>query len=311
MQAFMIGLWGRFDEAKYRRDLKEGFYGAELCQFPHRDEVNRAVDMIKADGFRWGCHYPLLQNNRPTRDPLFLSPHEAERNRAFDDFETEARLVAELGGQYILAHFPKPVLLSEDFDFTRWRFGNDQEWIYEKDYPRGHGTQNNPLRENLHGMFDRLSQISEKYALPVVLENDWMPASLLRDRLMEDLLESFHNVRLCLDIARLHLQETADPGFDGVAFAAQFARYAFLLHLSNTSPAQNAVGGHLPVSPLQKPEDGYADVQKYLKAVCPQCPDAKILFEHRSELLTDGELADCYRWVTGFAPACHNQAMKA
>ncbi len=39
MKNFMIGQYGGFDQAKYARDFKEGFYGIEACLFESEEDI--------------------------------------------------------------------------------------------------------------------------------------------------------------------------------------------------------------------------------------------------------------------------------
>ena len=291
MNNFLIGFYGKCDEKKYNRDFVNGFYGAEACMLPDIDEVRKLFKKSQSNNFNWGAHYPLIKKNSITRDPLFISLDEDERKKAFVDFEKETELVVQFGGKYILTHFPKPVLVNDTFDLTYWRFANEREWMYEKDYPV------EELSSNLYDMFYQLDIISKKYNTQIVLENDAMSSYLFRESILTDLFEEFSSISVCLDIGRLHLQEQVDKKFNGMEFAAKLAPYTFLIHLWNTSPMKNLGGGHLPVSPEQKNEDGFADIKAYLEVIFTYKRDVKILFEHNSSLITDDELMKCYKWT--------------
>ena len=43
-----------------------------------------------------------------------------------------------------------------------------------------------------------------------------------------------------------------------------------------------------------EPEDGWADVETYLKIIREANDSFKILFEHKSGLISDEKLEDCY-----------------
>lgn len=291
MNNFLIGFYGKCDEEKYERDFVDGFYGVEACMFPDVDEADKLFKKARLNNFNWGAHYPLVRKNSAIRDPLFISPDKEERKKVFADFENETELVARYDGKYILAHFPKPVLVSDTFDFTYWRFANDKEWMYEKDYPIER------LHHNLYDMFFQLDKISKKHSILIVLENDAISPYLFNSPVLTDLFEEFNSIKACLDIGRLHLQQQSDRGFNGTEFAAKLAPYTFLIHLWNTSPAKNLEGGHLPVSSAQKSKDGFADVKTYLEVIFAIKRDVKILFEHNSSLITKDELMNCYKWV--------------
>lgn len=300
MNCFMIGFFGKCDEEKFKRDFRSGFYGIEASMFADKNEVLKLKEMSQTKSFKWGAHYPLIRKNSRTRDPLFISLDKSERDEAFRAFEDESEYVAESGGEYILAHFPKPVLIDDTFDRTYWRFANDAEWMRIDDYPV------EAMEENLYKMFSKLNGIAVSHGIRVVLENDAVASYLCEGDLLENLFQEFSNIRACLDIGRLHLQESIDSGFNGLALALKLAPYTGLIHLWNTSPVLNLSGGHLPVSRAQSKLDGFADISKYLQVVCSQNEDIKILFEHRSDLLTHEELEDCYSYVQGIIDNCRS-----
>jgi sugar phosphate isomerase/epimerase len=285
---FLIGFYGRCDEEKYDRDFIDNFYGIEACMFPDIEEVQKLAKKSQTNRFHWGAHYPLIQKKSITRDPLLISLNREDREKAFFDFEKEAKLVSQYGGKYILTHFPKPVLISDTFDFTFWRFASDKEWLYEKDYPI------EELDHNLYAMFSHLEEISKRHNIQVILENDAISQYLSQSSVLENLFGEFNSIKACLDIGRLHLQQMVDSEFKGMEFAKKLAPFTSLIHLWNTNPVQNLHGGHLPVSPSQKSEDGFADVRAYLEAIFARAKDAKILFEHNSNGMTREELQNCY-----------------
>ncbi|GAB1528946.1 hypothetical protein YSY22_03680 [Brevibacillus formosus] len=54
---------------------------------------------------------------------------------------------------------------------------------------------------------------------------------------------------------------------------------------------------HFPVLPEWKPEEGWAPIEDYLTIIRKENPHVKIMFEHRSDQVTDEQLERCYRWV--------------
>jgi hypothetical protein len=94
--------------------------------------------------------------------------------------------------------------------------------------------------------------------------------------------------------------ENVDPNFNSKEFALKMAPYTYLLHLWNDRVKGNTKGGHYPVLPSLKASDGWGDVDSYLRIVTSINKDVKVLFEHRSDLINDGELEVCYRWIESF-----------
>ena len=64
MNNFLIGMYGRFDDFKYNRDFRSGFFGVEACMFPDEQEVDVLTQKAREDGFRFGVHYPLIKKIR-------------------------------------------------------------------------------------------------------------------------------------------------------------------------------------------------------------------------------------------------------
>lgn len=57
--------------------------------------------------------------------------------------------------------------------------------------------------------------------------------------------------------------------------------------------------GHFPLLPKPKPSDGWADVEAFFEIICLENKNIKLLFEHRTDLITDEELDSCYNWIHG------------
>ena len=291
MNSFLIGMYGKFDDSKYKRDLRPGFWGVEACMFPSEQEVDKLVSRTMEDGFNFGVHYPLVKKDTLYRDPFLIALSENEREKAWEYFENEVLFASGKGAAYILTHFPKPVLVNRSLDLNYWRFAGDKEWMFTDEYPL------EALKENLSMMYKRLYDISDRYDIEVFLENDAMSTMLIESRLLVDLLKENYKVKLCLDIGRLHLQEKLDPSFNAIKLVEMMAPYTGHIHLWNTNPAGNLSGGHYPVLPKQKPSEGWADIKRFIDTIKGFNSKVKVLFEHRSDLVNDEELDECYRWV--------------
>ena len=291
MENFLIGMHGGFDSRKFDRDFRTGFFGIEACLFPDEQAVEELVGTARKNGFCFGVHYPLLRKNTPYRDPFLIAPDPEERRQAWRNFEYELAYAAEKGAAYLLTHFPKPVLVNRSLDLNYWRFAGDREWMYADKYPW------EQLKENLTDMFGRLDGLSRQYGIRIVLENDAMAEVLTQSSLLPDLFSKYDTIRVCLDIGRLHLQEKLDPAFHALDFTVIFAPFTYLIHLWNTNPVWNLNGGHYPVLPEQNSSEGWADVRGFLEVIKRHNSAVKVLFEHRSDLVSDAELEQCYNWV--------------
>ena len=76
----------------------------------------------------------------------------------------------------------------------------------------------------------------------------------------------------------------------------RFSKYAEVVHLWNVKIGSNLVG-HFPTLPSLKPEEGWAPIGDYFKIIIEENPNVKIMFENRSDLISDEELENCYSWI--------------
>lgn len=294
MKNLLIGMHGGFSYEKFNRDFKEGFCGIEACMFPDENSIETLATESRRRGFNIGIHFPLHAGTYKYRDPLFLSRDHDEAENAYAAFEKELSYASRLNADYVLAHFPKPAILDDKLDFKCWRFVNDNEWVKESEYP------NETFIEKSMDMFERLSLLSNKYNIRIVLENDVLNKYIYESTFFLDMLDRYPNLKICLDTGRLHLLEEVDPHFSSIQFIQRMAKYTYIVHLWNVRVDTNLAGGHYPALPHLKEIDGWADIDKYLSIIAGINKDVKILFEHRSELISDLELLECYSWVQGY-----------
>lgn len=102
-----------------------------------------------------------------------------------------------------------------------------------------------------------------------VLEFDALNRYVYGNDFLERLLEKFDNVKLCLDTARLYLQDRIDPFFDAELVLRKYAGFAHMIHLSNVQIAsdQTILKSRYPVLPDQRPSEGWAPIQRYLHTI--------------------------------------------
>lgn len=293
MNNFMIGQYGAFDDKKYRRDFREGFYGIEACLFQDEQDTLRLIKESKREGFRVGVHFPLRAGRAQLRDALFLSHDDNSRLHAFDLIQQELDYLVYVKPDYILFHYPKPVILDDRVDWSKWRFADRSEYEYESAYSY------EELQEKSAALFQWLSFKGKEYGFTPVLEFDALNAYIYHGDFLEQLLNEYANVKLCLDTGRLYAQERLDPYFDAKSFLKKYAKYAQTIHLSNVRiDADNRIeSNHYPALPHLHPNDGWAPIEDYLKIIKEANQSVKIMFEHRSDLIGDDELQMCYEWV--------------
>ncbi|MBH5319879.1 sugar phosphate isomerase/epimerase [Paenibacillus sp. GSMTC-2017] len=293
MNRFMIGQWGSFDYKKYERDFMPEFYGIEACLFGDESDTAHLVKEATEVGFLIGVHFPLRAGISPLRDAPFLSNDDAVREHAYDLVQQELEYVAAIKPAYVLFHYPKLVILDNRVDWKPWRFADSSEYEFENDYAL------EELKMRSKQLLTWLSGKAREYQFTAVLEFDALNRYVYEDDFLDQLLEEHKEIKLCLDTARLHLQDWIDPNFDSVAIVKRFAKYAEIIHLSNVQiSADNVIlKSRYPVLPSQSTSDGWAPTEQYLSTIRHENDRVKVMFEHNSTLVTDEELLDCYKWV--------------
>jgi sugar phosphate isomerase/epimerase len=254
----------------------------------------RLVQEAQKAGFRLGVHFPLRAGRFPLRDPQFLTADDASRAAVYNAVEQELEFLAVVvQPAYVLFHFPKPVILDDTVDWSGWRFADRSEYVYERSYSLDEFT------ENSESLFAWLSEKGEAFGFTPVLELDALNHYIYEKDALRPLLDKYPGIKLCLDTARLFLQERIDPRFDAKSIIKRYAKYAETIHLSNVRLNQeNKVAqSRFPALPSLDPDEGWAPIEAYLHLVRQHNKDVKIMFEHRSDEVSDEELQECYNWV--------------
>ncbi|QSF47837.1 sugar phosphate isomerase/epimerase [Paenibacillus tianjinensis] len=297
MQQFMIGQYGGFDDKKYLKDFQNGFYGIEACLFASREDAELLIEAARSRGFQIGVHFPFRANAARVRDPLVLAGDDTVRNDAFQHILEELEYLTAIQPEYVLFHYPKPVILDERVNWAGWRFGDRREFIHE------HEITVEELTIRTAQLFEWLDRQSRKYQFMPVLEFDAISRLIYEHDFLEQLLNQYPRIRLCLDTARLFLQDKLDPFFDANKILSTFTKYATLIHLSNVQITDTVQNSHYPVLPELSVNHGWAPIEEYLRIIRAENRNVKIMFEHRSDLITPEQLQRCYTWVDGILNA--------
>lgn len=288
MKRFMIGQFDRFSVSKHNRDFRGYFFGIEVNQIESIDELQILKDNIKSRNLKVGIHFPLLKNQWRSRDPQYLSKDSMTYEESINYMENEFARAAELDPDYILLHYPKPVILDDNVDWSAWRFSDDTEYYYESEMPYEY------FKERSRNFFSVLSEKACKYNFTPVLELDALNRYIYDTCLLENLLDEFRDIKICLDFGRIHLQACIDDNFNELSIVNKFGRYTHLVHLWNAKVGETA---HFPALESLRIEDGWGDMESYFKMLNKVNNDYKVLFEHKSHLTSEAELEECYQWV--------------
>lgn len=291
MKNFLIGQFGGFDDDKFHRDFREEFFGIENCLYETEEDLEKLKHFKGHYDNRICVHFPLRGGRLEMRDPLFTSKDDLMRKFAYASITDELAYCKQLDPYYVLFHYPKPVILSSDVDWTSWAFSNPKEYIEETHYSQG------AFLKYSEELFAYLTEQAEQHGFIPVLELDGLNKYILETTCLEALLEKYPRVKLCLDTGRMHLQEKSTGKTTAIELIQRFAKYSELIHLYNLKYNGAIEEAKIPVSPDQKSSEGWADIESYLKAIRAANPEVKILFEHKSHLITSEELERCYTWV--------------
>jgi sugar phosphate isomerase/epimerase len=291
MEKFMIGQYGKFDFGKYKRDYKDRFYGIEACLFNQDEDTINLIQESRKKGFHIGIHFPIRAGHSHIRDALFLSQDDSLRAEAYQYVRHELDYVSKVNPDYILFHYPKPVILDDRVDWSSWHFADPSEFCMETQYPF------EELKLRSEQLFHWLTAKGEEYHCKPVLEFDALNPYIYETTFLEELLERHRSIKLCLDTGRLYLQQTMDPYFNAESILRRFAKYAETIHLSTLRVTDKVEYNHYPVLPECLPSEGWAPIERYLQIIRQENQDVKIMFEHRSDLISDEQLEACYQWV--------------
>lgn len=293
MTRFMIGQYGHFDSSKYQRDFKDWFYGIEACLFATEADAANLLRESKNKSFSIGVHYPFRSGTSTVRDALFLSPDEATREQAFELIQAELEYLTMIQPEYVLFHYPKPVILDDRVNWENVHFPNSAEFLYESQLTIEEFIQKSEY------LFQWLTDKAHQYNFIPVLEFDFLNRYIYESNVLENLLVTYPKIKLCLDTARFHIQERIDPFFNSKEILRTYAKYAEVVHLSNAQVRETIQNRHYPVLPELGPNEGWAPIQEYMELIVEENKQVRILFEHRSDLLSDEQLERCYAWVYG------------
>lgn len=293
MNNYIIGQYDHFSNEKFKKDYREGIYGIEACLMKSEEDINYLSKVLKEYDLKLGVHFPLRGGVHKARDPLFLHPDKEIRLASLAQIEEELNYIKEkqIKPEYILFHYPKPVIIPKNFDLSRWRFYDRSEYIYEEQYSF------ELLMEQSDMLFQWLSIKASEYSFIPVLELDALNKYILNTNFLEELLIKYPSIRLCIDIGRIHIQSRIDASFDGINILNRFPPYCEILHLWQAKVGETVQFGHHPLLPELMPEDGWAEVEKYFEIIKSKNRNIKLFFEHRSDLITDEQLNTCYEWI--------------
>ncbi|WP_245640175.1 sugar phosphate isomerase/epimerase family protein [Paenibacillus dakarensis] len=286
MRRLQIGMWHQFSLDHWNEVTGEYIRGMELSQYQSKEAIKEAKKFCKSYDLKFGVHGPIL-NSYGYRLPKLNSPNPLEYAEALKQIETEVKLAAECGADYILFHYPWYPTFQPPF--TPYPRLPDPLSRYESDQ-----LSKAEFEDISERLFERLSEIQQQYRQRIVLEHDFFGDN-------EDVFtRAFLNhpdIQLVVDTARLDIAKRAFKGFDPYRFLGRLASQVYLVHYSNVVYEGNAFKHHLPVLPEQDEDERYGDSYAYLKYLAERNQDFHVTFEHDHRLIRKDQLHDEYRRV--------------
>ncbi|WP_411349818.1 sugar phosphate isomerase/epimerase [Paenibacillus sp. WLX2291] len=291
---YMIGMYGSLDEFKFKRDYRDSFYGIEACLFENESDMDKLKQLADQYALKIGVHFPLRAGKYSFRDAPILAEHKELRDEAYRAIQQELDYLSAYQPVHVLFHYPKPVILDSHIDWSSWKFGDSSEYEYTNQ------TSITRIQRLSKEWFEWIQLQGERYHFVPVMELDAWSSWFWKDyRWFLNLLDTYSNIRICLDMQRLYLQQRIDPDFDVLNTIRKLAPYTYSIHLSNMQYSANReiLNRHQPVLPEQTIAAGWAPIDDYLKTIFSLNSNVKIMFEHRSELISETDLERCYAYV--------------
>jgi hypothetical protein len=148
--------------------------------------------------------------------------------------------------------------------------------------------------------FEALTEIARGSRVKVIVEHDilstvhYHPGN--ESALLFRLLSRYPGLGFCVDLGRLHLLEVTDPEFNAARFLQCALPHITNVHVWTVQPRTNKYGGHIPVHPDLRKEDGWGDMAGFLSTLS-SLASAYVMYEHRADLVTPQRLDETYAWV--------------
>lgn len=291
MNNFIVGQFGYFDEEKFKKDYVDGIWGIEACMFENQENIDELLNCCVTYDLKLGVHFPLRKGVWDHRDPQYMSSDFDREKASYNYMLTEMDYLETIQPDYVLIHYPKPVVLDTKTDWFSWgwRFYHDSEYVMMDTCDEA------DFKEKSESFFKWFASEAKSRGFKAVVELDNIPPYLYETTLLEELLEKY-DIDLCVDIGRLHLQDRIDDHFDALSYLKRIVKYIKEVHLWNIQVEDVVSHSHFPALPTLKKEDGWADIEAYF-SILNEGYDYKILFEHQSMAITDQEMQHLYQWI--------------
>ncbi len=236
--------------------ISNGLRRGEFWNFPS-EEVSALRQKIQQYELTFSFHTPFIMSPwypAPSTTSYLCDP-ECEMKHLYlkmvDETLEQAR---EWGAEYVVVHFP---------------------------FPLSHEARGISCQSEVKIAWEtvsHLAQLSQKYNIPIHMEG-FGPSPFLNTKFLREVTDTFPCLRHCFDVGHMYIAAQQD-GFDFYQFAQELAPVVGSLHLWNARSAEDLRKyRHLPVHPVQKPEEGWIDIPRLFQLMLPRTPSCCIIFE--------------------------------
>lgn len=233
---------------------------------------------IERHGLASSIHAPLARipwYPTPPTISFLCDVDKEKRQMSLAMVEETMKVARHFGSEYVVVHFPVPSTTGTD------------------------GLGYAQLKTIAWDSASRLAEFAEKYHVPIHMEG-FGPSPFLTVDFLNEVARNFPGLRYCFDTGHMHIAAQRDR-FDLYEFARQLGPNIGSVHLWNSRGIQDYFSfGHIPVHPVQKPQEGWVDVDRILRIIVPNNPGCRIILEsgpRYPEALGGYDFRDGVKWV--------------
>ena len=235
------------------RLLANGLQRGEFYNMPpgDTDDLQR---LVKQYGLAASVHTPLVQSPWYPDPPTwaFLCDTDPDKRDLNFRLIEETLSLSQGWAEYAVVHFPSPPVSQTN------------------------GTKE--IRNIAEKSALKLAQLSHEYDVPIHIEG-FGPSPLLSVDFLRQVLAQCPELRYCFDTGHMNLAAKRD-GIDIFSFAREIAPYIGSMHLWNARSFDDYIRfRHIPAHPVQRPEQGWADIPRLVKTVMAQNDSCAIIME--------------------------------
>lgn len=257
--------------------VSNGLQRGEFYHFSPQ-ELPGLRQKIAEYSLRFSIHTPLVKPlwyPEPPTWSFLCSLEEDKRQLSLKMVEGTVALAQDFGADYVVVHYPSP---------------SSPQSLWASYHRLGEIAWDSALR---------IAEINRRYGVPIHLEG-FSPSPFLTVEFLSEVFTQFPDLRYCFDTGHMHIASEQD-GFDLYRFAEQIAPFVGSIHLwNNRGLADYLLFRHIPLHPSQRPEEGWVDIERVLRAIVPQNPSCYIILEsgfYYPPALGNYDYQDGVRWV--------------